>query len=358
MKSLCRPFPLKEVMELSSSPRILIVDDELGPRESLRMILQWDYNVVAVDGGQAALETLDQENFDLVISDIRMPDISGIDLLAEIKRRVPETEVVMITAYASVETAAHALRFGAMDYLIKPFKADAVKETVEKGLERSRQKRNLQHKMEELELANRTLEEEIEQAYQNIQKHYLETVRSLVSAVDAKDAYTKGHQERVAMFSMLLGTELELSARDLGVLQQAAMLHDIGKIGIREQVLLKEGPLTTEEFEMIKKHPLIGSKILSPVESLKDVIQLVIHHHERYDGKGYPRGLAGEEIPLGARIIYVADAVDAMLSNRPYAAAKSTEEVRQELRRNKGTQFDPRVVDAALRIDLPSRRFQ
>ena len=339
------------------SPKILIVDDELGPRESLRMILQWDYNVVTVDGGKSALQALKRESFDLVILDIRMPDINGIDLLAEIKRLCPDMEVVMITAYASVETAANALRFGALDYLIKPFQADAVKEAVEKGLARSKANRSIQSKLEELELTNRSLEEEIEQAYQNIQKHYLETVRSLVSAVDAKDSYTKGHQERVAMFSMLLGAELELTAQEMGVLQQAAMLHDIGKIGIKEHVLLKKGPLTPEEFEMIKKHPLIGSKILSPVESLKDVISLVIHHHERYDGKGYPRGLAGEEIPLGARIIYVADAVDAMLSNRPYAMAKRPEEVREELRRNSGTQFDPRVVDAALRIDLPSRRF-
>jgi len=340
-----------------SSPKILIVDDELGPRESLRMILQWDYDVVMAEGGRSALAVLEKENYDLVILDIRMPDINGIDLLAEIKQIAPDTEVVMITAYASVETAANALRYGALDYLIKPFQADAVRDAVEKGLQRSRQNRNLQSKMEQLELANRSLEEEIEQAYQDIQKHYLETVRSLVTAVDAKDSYTKGHQERVAMFSMLLGAELELSPHEVGVLQQAAMLHDIGKIGIREQLLLKKNALTRDEFEMIKKHPLIGSRILSPVESLKEVITLVVHHHERYDGKGYPSGLAGEEIPLGARIIAVADAIDAMLSNRPYAQARKVENVRDELIRNRGTQFDPVIVDLALRIDLPTRRF-
>ncbi len=340
-----------------SSPKILIVDDELGPRESLRMILQWDYDVVTAEGGRSALAVLKKEKYDLVILDIRMPDINGIDLLAEIKQIAPDTEVVMITAYASVETAANALRYGALDYLIKPFQADAVRDAVEKGLQRSRKNRNLQSKMEQLELANRSLEEEIEQAYQDIQKHYLETVRSLVTAVDAKDSYTKGHQERVAMFSMLLGAELELSPHEVGVLQQAAMLHDIGKIGIREQLLLKKNALTRDEFEMIKKHPLIGSRILSPVESLKEVITLVVHHHERYDGKGYPSGLAGEEIPLGARIIAVADAIDAMLSNRPYAQARKVENVRDELIRNRGTQFDPVIVDLALRIDLPTRRF-
>ncbi len=340
-----------------SLPKILIVDDELGPRESLRMILQWDYKVVTVDGGAAALDALRRETFDLVILDIRMPDINGIELLGQIKQHYPEMEVVMITAYASVDTAANALRHGALDYLIKPFQSSAVIEAVQKGLTRNRQNRNLQSKMEALELANKSLEEEIEQAYQNIQKHYLETVRSLVTAVNAKDSYTKGHQERVTMLAMLLGSELLLSPHEMGVLQQAAMLHDIGKIGIKEQVLLKEGPLTPAEQEMIKTHPLIGSKILSPVESLKSAVNLVVYHHERYDGKGYPGGLCGDEIPLGARIICVADAVDAMLSNRPYARAKTITEVREELRRHKGTQFDPRVVEVALRIDLPTRLF-
>lgn len=339
------------------SPRILVVDDELGPRESLRMILQGEYDVVTAENGLKALEQIQDEEFDLIILDIRMPDINGIDLLVEVKQKAPNTEVVMITAYASVDTATNALRHGALDYLIKPFQASAVKEAVERGLSRSSQNQLLQSKMEELELANKSLEEEVERAYQDIQKHYMETVRSLVTAVDAKDSYTKGHQERVAMFSMLLGSELGLSSHEMGLLQQASLLHDIGKIGLSEQVLLKKGPLTKKEFEAVKKHPIIGCKILSPVASLQDVIRLVMHHHERYDGKGYPDGLAGEEIPLGARIIFVADAVDAMLSDRPYAKARKAEEVRQELRRHSGIQFDPRVVDAALRVDLPTRRY-
>ena len=320
------------------------------------MILKDEYEVVTAGSGTEALKTLQDNHFDLVILDIRMPDISGTDLLAEVKRKTPDTEVVMVTAYASVETATSALRHGALDYIIKHFEANVVRKVVEKGLSRSNTKRVLQSKMEEMKLANKSLEEEVERAYLNIQKHYLETICSLVTAVDAKDSYTKRHQERVAVFSMILATELNLSAREKELIQQAAMLHDIGKIGVMEQILLKRGPLTEEELEAIKQHPLIGCKILSHVESLQEVICMVKHHHEHFDGKGYPEGLAGEEIPLVARIICVADAVDAMLSMRPYASAKTAEEVRDELRCQKGIQFDPRVVEAALSVDISSHK--
>ena len=338
---------------MSNAPRILVVDDELGPREALRMILRDDYDVVTASNGNRALEYLDSAEFDLVILDIRMPDISGIDLLAKVKKKAPETEVVMITAYASVDTATNALRNGALDYLIKPFEISAVKEVVEKGLSRRKSSTAIKKRLSELQVTNETLRGEIEHAYNNIQKHYLETVRSLVAAIDAKDSYTKGHQERVARYSVLLGEELKLAPKELDLLHQAAILHDIGKIGIPEQILRKTSALTFEEFKIVKQHPAIGAEIISPVEFLKDAVPIVRHHHEKYDGTGYPDGISGLQIPLGSRIIAVADAVDAMLTDRPYARAKSLSQVREELKRCAGTQFDPELAEIALKIDLP-----
>jgi putative nucleotidyltransferase with HDIG domain len=338
------------------NPRILVVDDELGPREALRMILRDEYEVVTADNGKQALDYLDVSEFDLVILDIRMPDINGIELLAEVKKKAPETEVVMITAYASVDTATNALRNGALDYLIKPFDCSSVKEVVEKGLSRRTTSTAIRNRLNELQVVNDSLKEEIERAYNNIQKHYLETVRSLVAAIDAKDSYTKGHQERVAMFTMILGEEMGLSAMEMDLLQQAAILHDIGKIGVPEHILRKPSTLTFEEFKVIKQHPVIGAEIISPVEFLKEAVPIVLHHHEKFDGTGYPEGIKGLQIPCSARIIAVADAIDAMLSQRPYAPAKTVEQVREQLRLCSGTQFDPKIAETALKIDLPSRR--
>lgn len=341
---------------MAKPSRILVVDDELGPREALRLILQDHYEIATAQNGQMALDCLSKVEFDLVILDIRMPDINGIDLLAEVKKKVPDTEVVMITAYASVETAASALRHGALDYLIKPFDRKSVIDVVEKGLSRRADSRKIKSRLDELQLANKTLRREIEKASVDIQRHYLETVRSLVAAIDAKDSYTKSHQERVVMFAMLLGAELGLSAREIGLLQQAAVLHDIGKIGVPEDILRKKERLTPEEFDIIKQHPVIGAEIISPVQFLSEVVPIVLHHHERFDGAGYPDGLKGAAIPLGARVLAVADAVDAMLSERPYAPAKPVAKVQEQLRLCSGTQFDPQLVKIALRIDLPSRR--
>lgn len=337
------------------NPKIMVVDDELGPREALKMILKDDYEVFTASCGAEALAYLDIDEFALIILDIRMPDINGIDLLTLIKSKVPETEVVMITAYASVETATNALRQGALDYLIKPFNSSAVKAVVKKGLLRRTRQAALLKRQSELQVLNASLREKIENARQNIKNHYLETVRSLVAAIDAKDSYTKGHQERVAFFTGILGAEMGLSEEENRVLWQAAILHDIGKIGVPEQILRKTGRLTDEEFKIIKQHPIIGVEIISPVQFLKKELPVVLYHHERFDGKGYPEGLRGKQIPYGARIIAVADALDAMLSNRPYAPAKTPAQAWDELRRCAGTQFDPQVAETALKINLPAR---
>ncbi len=335
-----------------NNPHILIVDDELGPREALRMILRDDYQIAVAASGKEALNCFEKMEYDLVILDIRMPDCNGVDLLAQVKKKAPDTEVVMITAYASVETAMKALRHGALDYLIKPFDRASVQDAVEKGLIRRHNNRVIKSNLKELQLANKTLEAEVEFAYKNIQSHYSETVSSLVAAVDAKDAYTKGHQERIAKLACLIGQTIGYSAEQLDLIQQAAILHDLGKIGVPEAILMKQDILTEEEFEIIKKHPVIGAEILSPVQFLKEVVPLVLYHHEKFDGTGYPEGLKGSQIPLSARIICIADAVDAMLSNRPYSYAKTVEKVKEELLQCSETHFDPQLVDAILKNDL------
>ncbi len=334
--------------------KILVVDDELGPREALKMILGGDYTVSVATGGIEARNYFSNEEYDLMIMDIKMPDINGIDLLTEVKTSTPETEVIMITAYASVDTATDALRMGALDYIIKPFDTSSVLEAVQKGLSRRDDSLSVKTRIQELQIANKLLEEKVDDAYENIQSHFHETVDSLVEAVDAKDSYTKGHLERMSSFALLLGKELNLSQEELDLIQHASVLHDIGKIGVPEAILLKKDTLSREEFEIIKKHPVIGARIISPVKSFKEVVPLVLYHHEKFDGTGYPDGLKGNRIPLGARIIGIADAIDAMLTERPYAGAKNVDEVQSELKELAGIQFDPKLVNIILSLDLLS----
>ncbi len=339
-------------MENRMKRKVLVVDDELGPREALRMILGEDYDVSVASGGLEARDNFLNKEYDLMIMDIKMPDINGIDLLTEVKTKSPETEVIMITAYASVDTATDALRMGALDYIIKPFDTSSVLEAVQKGLSRRDDSLSIKTRLQELQIANKVLEERIDDAFKNIQSHFQETVDSLVEAVDAKDSYTKGHLKRMSKFALLLGKEANLSQEELGLIQHAAVLHDIGKIGVPEAILLKKDTLSREEFEIIKKHPVIGARIISPVQSFKEVVPLVLYHHERFDGTGYPDGLKGNRIPLGARIIGIADAIDAMLTERPYARAKTVDEVRKELQQFAGIQFDPQLVKIIISKDL------
>ena len=215
---------------------------------------------------------------------------------------------------------------------------------MKKGLHKRFETREASKKIDELKLAKVALEEEIKITYSSIQSHYRETIESLVAAVDAKDSYTKGHQERVASLVEQIGLNMNIPLDQLEPIRQAATLHDIGKIGVEESILRKSSSLNDGEYEMVKKHSVIGADILSPATFLKEIIPLILYHHERYDGLGYPEGIVGKNIPLGARIIAVADAIDAMLWERPYAASRSIPEVEEELQSVTGTQLDPDIV--------------
>ena len=268
--------------------------------------------------------------------------------MRKIKEKYPEIEVILLTAYASLESAKDAIRLGAFDYLMKPFDKDDLINVVEKGLNKKLDSEKVLSKLEDLENMNNILEEQISIAQNNIINCYEGTVKALNLTIDAKDHYTFNHSNRVVKFSSALAMALGLSSHQTEKLELAAAIHDIGKIGVDEQILRKPGNLNLEEFEEIKKHPEIGARIVQSVPFLKEAVPVILYHHERYDGKGYPKGLKAEQVPLGARIIIVADAVDSMMHDRPYRNRLTHEDVMSELSDNSGTQFDPKITDLIL----------
>jgi putative nucleotidyltransferase with HDIG domain len=273
-----------------------------------------------------------------VITDITMPRMDGLKLLEAIKASYAGTEVIMITGNIELEYAIQALREGAYDYFPKPFHFDKISLTIDRVLE----KRRLMAHKEELVRLKGQLKSERRAAWQ--------MVRGLALAVEAKDQYTSGHSDRVARVSRLLGQEMGLRGRELDALTWAGLLHDIGKIGVPGVLLNKTEKLTEAEFEVIKGHPALGAKMLEPVSFLRSLIPGVRHHHENWDGTGYPDGLKGEEIPLQARIVKVADAYDSIREKRPYREALGDEAVIRIFREHYGTQFAPDALDVFFRL--------
>ena len=327
---------------------ILVVDDEMGPREALRMILKNRYEVVTVDNGEHAMGHIHEKDFDVVIVDIKMAGMDGLQLLRRIKEARPDIEVVLMTAYASIETAKSALRYGALDYLIKPFDHRDVIDIVEKGAVKRKEHLRTREEIKRLHIATTELSKEVEAAKRSIESHYASTVKALLAAIDAKDQYTRGHSERVSRFSAFLAEKIGIPHDKILALEQAALIHDIGKIGVEGNILKKQGVLDLTEFEEIKKHPSIGARIIASVDFLQEMIPVILCHHERFDGAGFPERLKGAGIPLSARVVAVADAVDAMLCDRPYRSALALEHVREELSQMGGRQFDPEIVSVVL----------
>ncbi|MBI5056893.1 MAG: response regulator [Nitrospirae bacterium] len=338
---------------MNNSERILVIDDELAPRESIRMVLKDRYSVSTASGAIEGLSMMTENSVDLVVMDIKMPKMDGITALQEIKKKHPDTEVILLTAYASLETARDAIRFGAFDYLLKPFDKDDILMVVEKGLTKKRSSTGL--KMERDILLDRAsyLEQQISEARTNIMMCYEGTVNALILTIDAKDHYTYNHSNRVAKLSSEMAEVLGVPKKTIKEIEHAACIHDIGKIGIDENILKKNGRLTSDEYTEMKKHPGIGVRIVQSVPFLEDAIPVIHYHHERYDGKGYPEGIKGENIPLAARIVNVADAIDAMMRARPYRAALTVENVMSELTNNSGTQFDPAIAEIILNGSVP-----
>lgn len=329
---------------MQNHAKILVVDDEETIRELLCETLSQDgYECHAAPGVDEALAKLEQIPFDLTICDIKMPGRNGLELLQEVREKYPDTAVIMATAVAELSPAIESLKMGAQDYLLKPFNLAEMTLSADRALN----VRRLERENREYQLH---LQEKVNEQTQLIQELFLGGIRSLAEALEAKDEYTRGHSRRVMEFSQAVAEKLGLEDREAQRVALAAELHDIGKIGIRDAVLNKPGPLSLEEYDHILSHVLVGEKILRPIVRDEDTLAMVRHHHERCDGSGFPDGLNREEIPLGARILAVVDAYDAMTSNRPYRPALSPEETHARLKEASGTQFDPEVVEAFLAL--------
>ena len=321
---------------------LLIVDDEAAIRKLLCQKLSREgYQCEEEDTAEQVLNTLATSPIALVILDIKMPGKSGIELLPEIKSGYPDTAVIMATAVNDISVAIQCLKQGADDYLCKPFNLEEVSLAVQRALEKRRLKLEIREYQQ-------FLEEKVEEQTREIRKVFLGAIEALVSALEAKDKYTGGHSRRVTEIALALGNELGLSAQDMEDLRWGSLLHDVGKIAVDQLVQSKPGRLTPEEYEHIMIHAHVGADIVRPVVNGK-ITEMIEHHHDHYDGSRLHQVIAGNDIPLGARIIAVADAFDAMISDRPYRSAMSVTEAIDEIRSGAGTQFDPVVVNAFLK---------
>jgi putative two-component system response regulator len=335
----------KGTKETVNQPKILIVDDEVTIRLLLHQKLtQQGYYCEEVCCSEDALDKMKTYPADLIMLDMKMPGKSGIDLLPELKANYPGSAVIMATAVAEANLAIQCMRLGADDYITKPFNLDEVVMNVEKVLE----KQLLEFKIREYQ---EQLQQKVETQTLEIRKLFLGSIESLVFALEAKDKYTAGHSRRANQIAMAIGRELNLSEDDLENLRWGSLLHDVGKIAVDQFVQNKPGKLTPAEYEHIMIHAHVGAGIVKPVVNDK-VVQIVEHHHDHYDGKGLHQVIAGENIPLGARILAIADAYDAMTSDRPYRPAMPVAEARKEIERCAGTQFDPVAAAAFLKTPI------
>ncbi|MHB0914136.1 MAG: HD domain-containing phosphohydrolase [Thermoleophilia bacterium] len=326
-------------MRDNDNTRMMIVDDEPAIREVLsRTFSDRGFLCDTADGYDDAISKLQSGAYDIAMLDINMPGRSGIDLLQSIMSLDGDVAVIMVTAIADTQTAIGAMRMGAYDYVTKPFNLVEVIMSVERALE----KRNLQ-------LDNREYQEHLEikvsEKTEELRQTFVGAIASLAEALDAKDPYTNGHSQRVTMICEIIAQAMKLDEEMSERIRMAGVLHDLGKIGVPETILNKVGKLSDEEFGIVKTHSVRGEKIIEPFIKDKGIREIVRHHHERYSGGGYPDGISGEEIPVGARIMSVADAYDAMTSDRSYRKAMAPEDAEAELVACSGKQFDPEIVE-------------
>ncbi|MEP6688062.1 MAG: HD domain-containing phosphohydrolase [Gemmatimonadales bacterium] len=336
------PDQLSSPPILAGAANCLIVDDEPSVRRSLvRMLQAQGFTCFEAGSGIEALGVLERIGEPpLVISDMRMPELDGIGLLEAVRQQYPDTSVIMLTGMSETTTAVDCLHKGAADFLLKPISVGELQARVARVLEKRA-----------LVLQNRFyqqhLERQVHEQAQRIQELFLQGVQMLARALEAKDAYTSGHSIRVSQYAVGTAQRLGFDGVSLDGIRMGGELHDIGKIGMREAVLHKPGTLTDEEFRQITEHPALGERMLQPLaQESPDVLRIVRSHHERLDGRGFPDGLRGEKIPIEARIVAVADAFDAMTTERPYRDARQPVDAVEELRRVAGTQLDPAAVDA------------
>jgi response regulator RpfG family c-di-GMP phosphodiesterase len=364
--------------EQDNRATILVVDDERGPRESLRMILEPVHRVLQAASGAEALETLRTQAVDLLTLDLNMPGMNGQDVMRTVRRDFPQIEVVVITGCGSVESAAEGIRYGICDYLQKPFDVVQVGAAVTRALTRQRARARLTSFLGELgevvghERNAHVILEDVQRSqklrgrlgdlFERIGTQPVlvgeatdptrtaEFLEVLAETIENKDQFMRGHARRVAFYSSLLADRLNLSAAECDLVRISAFLHDLGKVGVPTDLLLRDGRLDSAERAVVERHPEIGARLIKPLDIKSSISLAIRHHHERWDGSGYPDGLAGEEIPFVARVIGITDAFDAMTCDRPYRPALTRELVCRELRRHAGKQFDPDLAKEFLAV--------
>jgi response regulator RpfG family c-di-GMP phosphodiesterase len=332
-----------DVMEGDAKVRVLVVDDEEFLRSIVRERLEIaGYSVEEASNGTEALSMLESSGpYNVLLTDIRMPVMDGITLLGECGKRSPGTAGIVMSANAELDTAVHALKMGACDYITKPFNFDVLLITIENAL----RKKDLERQLDDYRM---NLEAKVKEQTDIINSMYVRSIDAMIKALEAKDFYTRGHSQRVTLYSMAIAEELGMKGQELEDLYRASVLHDLGKIGVREAILNKPGKLSEEEFVEIVRHPETAVRILEPIPFFRPLLPAILHHHERFDGKGYPSHLAGASIPLASRIMTIADTFDAMTSTRAYRKALPIADAIAEIRRCSGTQFDPDIVPAFL----------
>ena len=327
--------------EFDTGYKIIGVDDEDGILDSLSMFLgRSGYEFTGVTNPLEAIERVKNEHFDLMILDFIMTPIHGDQVVEEIRKFNKELYILLLTGHKDLAPPLETIRrLDIQGYCEKSDKFDQLLLLIESGMK----------SIEQMNII-KNINIELKDTYHKLEQSYLESIQTLRYTVEAKDPYTRGHSDRVSEYSVLLGKQLSLSEEDLNTLRIGGLFHDIGKIGVPDTVLLKPGKLTDDEYSAIKNHPTIGAHILSTATIFHDILPIVKHHHERYDGKGYPSNLEGEKIPYLARIVAVSDTFDAMTSKRPYRDALPIEIVKEEFKKNIGTQFDPNIANVFLDI--------
>jgi response regulator RpfG family c-di-GMP phosphodiesterase len=327
--------------------RILIVDDDESVRDVISVLLREEgYHCDTASGAEMALDMAEREDTPLVISDMKMPGKDGLWLLEAFRDKHPDTSVIMLTGYGDTESAVDCLRRGAVDYLLKPPKLTDLIRSIERALAKRRIELARKKYQKKLERKVRDRTTELRKALKDISVTYENTLMALVSALDAREHETSDHSVRVVEYTVAIATQLGIKGGELEEIGRGALLHDIGKIGVPDAVLLKPGALTPDEWVEMRKHPDIGFNMIQPIPFLSVPASIVLSHQERFDGRGYPRNLKGHEIHIGARIFAVADTLDAMTSDRPYRRGTTFANAVAEITRCSGSQFDPEVVKA------------
>jgi len=314
---------------MDNKTTILIVDDDLKFRKTLSDILRAKgYSPLAAAKGKTALSRVKKERPAVALIDLKLPDMDGLELMGEIKKRSPDTECIVLTGYASQASATEAVNLGAYSYMRKPYDVEQLVVTIQRAVEKR-------------------------EAQEALKGATVETVEAVSSIVEASDPYTAGHSARVTELALEIATEMGLGDGQFETLRIAGLLHDVGKVGIPGSVLNKPAKLTQAEWLMIQAHPVVSAEMSEQVTAFREAVPVIRHHHERWDGSGYPDGLKGEDIPLMARILAVADGFEAMTSERPYRSARTDEEALAELQKGAGTQWDPGVVKVFFKLRKP-----